>query len=387
MPKTKVAKSDKKHNIKEDLRMGLRIQHNIAALNAHRNLMTSDAGLSKSLERLSSGYRINSAKDDAAGLAISQTFRADIASVKVAQRNISEANALLQTAEGAMDTIANILTRMKELATQAASANVGGDVTKVSAEYNALVSEIDRIADSTKYAGVALVNGSFNAGNTTDEWDSIANIYDVTATNAATGAYTCTAVGAALTLTKDGVSETQTLTDGGGTAGSVNFSTLGVSFSYTGAMVATTAAAALAAADITVDAGTTAAFQVGYEETTQSQLGVSLGDANTAILGVANDDISTSALAYAALSTIDSAIATLAGSRGDIGAYQNRLSYASSNLSITLENFTAAESVIRDVDMAAEMTTFTKNQILLQAGTAMLAQANMAPQMVLSLFG
>ena len=367
--------------------MGFRIQNNIVAMNAHRNLMTSDAGLSKSLERLSSGFRINSAKDDAAGLAISQTFRADIASVKVAQRNISEANALLQTAEGAMDTISNILTRMKELATQAASANVGGDIGKVSSEYNSLISEIDRIADSTKYAGVALINGSFNAGNTTDEWDSIANTYDVNVTNAATGAYTVTAVGAALTLTKDGVSETKTLTDGGGTAGSVDFSTLGVSFKYTGAMVATTAAAALAAADITVDAGTTAAFQIGYENTAQSQLGVSLGDANTAVLGVANNDINTSANAYAALATIDTAIATLAGSRGDIGAYQNRMSYAFANLSITVENFTAAESVIRDVDMAGEMTSFTKSQILLQAGTAMLAQANMAPQNLLSLFG
>ena len=367
--------------------MGLRIQNNIAALNAHRNLKVSDSGLSKSLERLSSGYRINTAKDDAAGLAISQTFRADIASVRVAQRNISEANALLQTAEGAMDTIGNILTRMKELATQAASANVGGDITKVAAEYDALVSEIDRIADSTKYAGVALINGSFTAGNSTDEWDSIANIYDVSATNAATGAYTVTASGADLTLLKNGVSETKTLTDGGGTSGSVDFTTLGVSFSYTGAMVATTTAAALAAADITVDAGTTAAFQIGYENTAQSQLGVSLGDANTAILGVASGDIATSALAYAALATVDSAIDTLAASRGDIGAYQNRMSYAATNLSITEENFTAAESVIRDVDMAAEMTTFTKNQIMLQAGTAMLAQANMAPQSLLSLFG
>lgn len=375
------------NSIKEDLKMGLRIQNNIAALNAHRNLMVSDSGLSKSLERLSSGYRINSAKDDAAGLAISQTFRADIASVKVAQRNISEANALLQTAEGAMDTIGNILTRMKELATQAASANVGGDISKVAAEYNALVSEIDRIADSTKYAGVALINGGFNAGNTTDEWNSIANIYDVNVTNAATGAYTVTAVGAALTLLKDGVSETKTLTDAGGTGGSVDFSTLGVSFKYTGAMVAATAAAALADADITVDAGTTAAFQIGYENTAQSQLGVSLGDANSAILGVANGDIATSSLAFAALETIDDAIATLAQSRGDIGAYQNRMSYASSNLSVTVENFTAAESVIRDVDMAAEMTSFTKNQIMLQAGTAMLAQANMAPQVLLSLFG
>jgi flagellin len=364
--------------------MGLRIQNNIAAMNAHRNLMISDAGMSKSLERLSSGFRINSAKDDAAGLAISQTFRADIASVKVAQRNISEANALLQTAEGAMDTISDILTRMKELATQAASANVGGDISKVSAEYNALVSEIDRIADSTKYAGVALVNGSFNAGNATNEWATSDNIYDVNVTNAATGAYTVTAVGAALTLTKDGVSETKTLTDG---AGTVDFSTLGVSFKTSSAAVATTLAASLAADDITVDAGTTAAFQIGYEETTQSQLGVSLGDANTAILGVANGDIATSSAAYSALSTIDTAIATLAQSRGDIGAYQNRLSYASSNLTITVENFTAAESAIRDVDMAAEMTTFTKTQILMQAGTAMLAQANMAPQNVLSLFG
>jgi len=364
--------------------MGLRIQNNIAAMNAHRNLMVSDAGMAKSLERLSSGYRINSAKDDAAGLAISQGFRADIASGKVAQRNISEANALLQTAEGAMDTIGNILTRMKELATQAASANVGGDIAKVAAEYNTLVSEIDRVADSTKYAGVALINGSFTAGNSTDEWDAIANVYDVSATNAATGAYTVTAVGAVLTLTKDGVSEDKTLVDG---AQTVIFSTLGVSFSATGALVATTAAADLAGADITVDAGTTAAFQIGYEETTQSQLSVSLGDANAEILGVGNGDIATSALAWGALSTIDSAIDTLAQSRGDIGAYQNRLGYASANLSVTLENFTSAESVIRDVDMAAEMTSFTKNQILLQAGTAMLAQANMAPQQVLSLFG
>ncbi len=367
--------------------MGLRIQNNIAAMTAHRNLTVSDSNMSKSLERLSSGFRINSAKDDAAGLAISQTFRADIASVKVAQRNIAEANALLQTAEGAMDTIADILTRMKELATQAASANVGGDISKVSAEYNSLVSEVDRIADSTKYAGVALINGSFTAGNTTDEWDSIANVYDVTATNAATGAYTVTASGADLTLTKDGVAETVTLTDGGGSTGTATFSTLGVSFGYSGAFVATTAAAALAAADITVDAGATAAFQIGYEENAQSQLGVSLGDANTAILGIANNDINTSANAYSALSTIDAAIATLAGSRGDIGAYQNRLTYASANLTITAENFTAAESVIRDVDMAAEMTSFTKTQILMQAGTAMLAQANMAPQNVLSLFG
>ncbi len=273
--------------------MSLRIQNNIAAMTAHRNLTISDSQMGKSLERLSSGFRINSAKDDAAGLAISQTFRANIASVKVAQRNITEANALLQTAEGALDTIGNVLTRMKELATQAASANVGGDITKVEAEYNALVNEIDRIAGSTKYAGVTLLDGSFAAEN----------------------------------------------------------------------------------------------FQIGYESDATSQLAVSLGTVDAATLSLTSVDLATSAAAFTTLGTLDTAIGDLAATRGDIGAYQNRLTYASANLQITVENLTASESVIRDVDMAAEMTTFTKTQILMQAGTAMLAQANMAPQNVLTLFG
>jgi flagellin len=368
--------------------MGLRIQNNIAAMNAHRNLQVSDNAMSKSLERLSSGYRINTAKDDAAGLAISQRFRADIASVKVAQRNIAEANALLQTAEGAMNSIGDILTRMKELATQAASANVGTDIGKVSAEYDTLVNEIDRIADSTKYAGSKLVDGTFSAGNTSTTWAAVANIYDVDVTNAATGSYTVaySATSNALSVTKGSVTESKTLTDAGGTSGTVNFSELGISFKYNGAMVADTLGAALDTANLTVTAGSTAAFQVGYQSTTQSQLGVTLDNIKSSALGLATNDISTSSKAYSALATIDTAIGTLASSRGDVGAYQNRLAYASSNLATTLENFTASESVIRDVDMAAEMTTFSKNQILMQAGTAMLAQANMAPQSLLSLF-
>lgn len=273
--------------------MGFRIQNNIDALTAQRNLQASSTGLSKSLQKLSSGYRINTASDDAAGLAISQSFRADIASTKVAQRNIAEANALLQVAEGALNSIGDILTRMKELATQAASANVGTNITKVADEYNTLVLEIDRISESTKYAGTALVDGTFAA---------------------------------------------QT-------------------------------------------------FQIGYESASSSQLAVSLVTVTSAELGLASGDIGSTGAAFLALGTISTAVQTLAGDRGTIGAVQNRLIYASSNLSITVENFTAAESTIRDVDMAAEMTNFTKNQILVQAGTAMLAQANMAPQLVLSLFG
>jgi len=368
--------------------MAFRIQNNIAALNAQRNLGISEAGMNKSLEKLSSGYRINSAKDDAAGLAISSAFRANIASVKVAQRNISEATALLQVAEGAMSQIGDILTRMKELATQAASANVGQDISKVSDEYDTLVAEIDRIVNSTKYAGIKLIDGSFSAGNTTSSWNSVANVYDVNVANAATGSYTVSycATNNGLTITKGTVSETQTLVDASGTAGQITFSQLGISFRYTGAAVADTLGAALASAGLSVSAGSTAAFQIGYEKDSNSKLGVTMESVKTTDLGVASGDISTASNAYSALETIDSAISTLADARAAVGAYQNRLAYAGANLDVTLENFTAADSAIRDADMAQEMTAFTKNQILVQAGVAMLSQANQAPQLILSLF-
>jgi flagellin len=276
--------------------MGLRIQNNIAAMNAHRQLTISDTGLSKSLERLSSGYRINRAADDAVGLAISQGMRADIASYNVASRNVSEANAMVQVAEGAYDQIGNMLVRLKELATQAASANAAGNLDKIDAEASALLDEIDRISDSTAYAGATLLDGSLG---------------------------------------------TQT-------------------------------------------------FQVGSTANTFSRIDVGFSTVSTAAdsLNIVDIDLSeASGDALAALTSVDAAIDSLNDSRGALGAIQNRLGYAAANLSTTIENVQAAESVIRDVDMAAEMTTFTKNQILLQAGTAMLAQANMAPQVVLSLFG
>ncbi|MFA5182751.1 MAG: flagellin, partial [Syntrophales bacterium] len=150
--------------------MGLRIQNNIAAMNAHKQLSIADSGMTKSLERLSSGYRINKAADDAAGLAISQQFRADIASFKVASRNTAEAGSLLQVAEGAMDQIGNMLTRLKELATQAASANAGSNLDKIESEKDKLISEIDRIANSTEYAGSKLLDGTF--GTASASWDN-----------------------------------------------------------------------------------------------------------------------------------------------------------------------------------------------------------------------
>lgn len=279
--------------------MGLRIANNIAALNTHRWLSIADANVAKSLERLSSGYRINRAADDAAGLAISSRFRAQIKSLEAAQRNTTQAIAMLQVAEGSLNEINNILTRLKELATQAASDNTGNDRARLNEEAQSLLAEIDRIAQSTKYSG------------------------------------------------------TQLIYSGGSSWGVFN----------------------------------TLTFQVGYENESYNRIQVGFYDINTATLGVNNISLGERDDAQSALAAIDQAITSVAVARGDIGAAQNRLEYTASNLAVTIENYTSSESVIRDVDMAKEMTVFTKNQILVQSATAMLAHANMLPQNVLTLIG
>ena len=479
--------------------MALRIVNNLAAMNTQRWLSVADTGMKQSLERLSSGYRINKAADDAAGLAISQSFRANIASFKVASRNASEAGALLQVAEGGMDQIGNMLTRLKELATQASSANVGDtERAKIHSEATALTSEIDRIAGSTKYGSTALLDGNFGASLTgllgagtagdgviDDANDNILFDFAWTAGAASAGASTInvTALGAnavegtytigqstagTFTIANSGSTILESITDTG-TGTTLTFANIGITITQTGGTIGATFTATtdgatvkfertgltslnVAAADsgtynitettagfikiansagtasqtleyqsstaelnfnvlgikftlgsdysnttsemhntqLTVSANTAATgntFQIGSENATDSQIQISIGGVSTTVLGLSDLDLSSTSGAQAALTSIDSAISTLAGSRGDIGASMNRLSYASANLATMIENTQAAESVIRDVDMASEMTEFTKNQILLQAGTAMLAQANMAPQQVLALFG
>ncbi len=466
--------------------MGLRIQNNIEAMNAHRQLQVANAGMSKSLERLSSGYRINRAADDAAGLSISQSFRADIASLQVASRNTSEASSLLQVAEGAMDQMSNMLTRLNELATQAASDNVSdAERTKINSEASNLLLEIDRLADSTKYGESYLLNGSFGGKTTTrsDAAETYLNsayqIYkyndDSTNTAAATitagtamseGVWTLAASGAGvvsgdqLMITNGSLTVTSSFQ---GT--SVTFDEIGLTLNFAAAATTTQIAADTITVDasglsatswsvdsdataalytvttgdgtITLDNGTssqsfsglsdgaqtldfstlgiqlvvgsdydhdannlndmtlsvsgssTKTFQVGADNNTDNRLNVTISDTTTGTggLNIASLTLDSRANAQAALDTLNTAISTLASRRADIGAYMNRLSYAAANLSTAVENTQAAESVIRDVDMASEMTNFTKNQILMQASTAMLAQANMAPQQILSLFG
>jgi flagellin len=371
--------------------MGLRIQNNIAAMNAHRQLGIADAGLSKSLQRLSSGYRINSAADDAAGLAISSAMRADIASFKVASRNTSEANSLLQVASGALDQIGNMLTRLKELATQASSANAESNLTKINDEAQKLILEIDRIADSTEYADTALINGTFGVsvlGTSTEAKASSG--YSGISGMQTSGQYTFAAAATTIQINHGSGSETVTgiAAPGAGATSDIYFGSIGLTLTINSTYDANSDFI------ITASSGGASNFQVGAENNAENKISISLGNATQEKLGqtsgssaITDINLASAGSAQSALDYIDDAVSDLSTIQGDVGAYQNRLGYAAANVSSLIENIQAAESVIRDVDMASEMTAFTKNQILLQAGTAMLAQANMAPQMVLSLFG
>jgi flagellin len=379
--------------------MGLRINTNVAALNAHRNLEITDVRLSKNMERLSSGLRINRAADDAAGLAIAQKLNAQVRSFTVASRNASQAMSMLQVAEGGADQIHSMLLRLKELATQAASYNNQANLSDINEEASKLKAEINRIANSTKYLDTKLLTG-FGAVKTLDsDIKNVANTYDWDVSQAAAGSYTFsydpdTNV---LTLRLGARTEQVTLATG---MKEVNFSTLGISFKITdyarqGDTELDTLGSALADVgtfDVTA-ATAEAAFQIADKNDEWSQLSFSLESIDTNAIGLGDrsniEDVNllTQTGAQRALDIIDKAIADVNNFRAAIGALANRLEYTYQNLQVSIENLSASESVIRDADMAYEIVYFTRNQILLQSGTAMLAQANMAPQNVLSLLG
>ena len=376
--------------------MGLRIQTNIAAMNAHKMLNIADGGMAKSLQRLSSGFRINRAADDAAGLAIAGKLRTNVKSFVKASENTAQASSMVQVAEGAMDTIENIMNRLKELATQSASANTDSDGrARVNDEFSTLISEIDRIAQATKYGGTQLISGTFGA--------SVATTATSAQLSAATGIANTGAFGVSghinndveytltdgdhmgISLTDGIVTQTVTLSATG--AQTINFNNLGVKITVDSAYDDD----AELGGSFTVS-NSTQNIQVGTTDSTYDKVALSMSNmrTNTAYDSASNLsawNVTAASDAQNLLDSIDTAITFITEKRGDLGAIENRLGYAAANLSTTIENTSAAESTIRDVDMAAEMTAFTKNQILLQSGTAMLAQANMAPQAVLQLMG
>jgi len=267
------------------------INTNVGAMNAHRNLTANNTAMNKTMEKLSSGYRINRAADDAAGLAISENMRYQINGMQQAQRNANDGISLIQTAEGALTEVHSMLQRINTLANQSKNGIYSStDRSKIQLEVGQLLTEINNIATGTKFNGINLLN----------------------TTNAVS-------------------------------------------------------------------------FQTGVNNS--DVISVARGDMTTATLGIDTLSVATVSAASAAISAIASAIEDVSTQRATFGAVQNRLEHTINNLGVNAENLSAAHSRIKDADMAAEMTNFTKNQILVQAGTSMLAQANSVPQNVLKLLG
>lgn len=396
----------------------MRIQNNVSSLNAWRNLTGTDGSLGKSLERLSSGFRINRAADDAAGLAISEKMRAQIKGMNQAIRNAQDGISLVQTAEGALNEVHVILQRMRELSVQAANGtNTGADRNKIQSEMDELSSEITRITNTTRYNSKELVNGSMASDGTgalTFQIGPLAN-QTMTFSVAAMDAYTL-GVSRDMREVTDNYNLLNTIgvnwdsatgfADGTYTVQVDYDATLGTYqadiFDSTGATVLAAPVAINPGETVTfanlggdnlaitfdndlqrpsADATWTAQVEIARAGETQFSGGYKTADAVT----IAGLDVTTEANATAAITALDNAINTVASQRAQLGAMQNRLEHTINNLSVVSENLTASESRIRDLDMAAEMTQFTKNQILMQAGTAMLAQANAKNQAVLSL--
>ena len=390
--------------------MALTINTNIASLNAQRNLGTSQAHLNRSMQRLSSGLRINSAKDDAAGLAISDRMTAQIRGLNQASRNANDGISLSQTAEGALQESTNILQRIRELAVQSANdTNSASDRASLNAEVTQLKAELDRIAETTAFNGKTVIDGTMtnatfqvgaNAGTNQTISFSIDSAraadlgVDATVTTASVAAATVTTgsiSAVADTAGAAGNSITITVVDSGTTAaavvsvsGSDITVTAGLSdTSYdTGTEIAALITANTAAADLVTMSSATTASVAGAI--------TFIGGADTTVTGtrtVENLSVATRSEASITIASVDSALEDVDTIRGGLGAVQNRFESTIANLNNVAENLTAARSRILDADIAMETSNMTKQNILQQAGVSILAQANQTPQLALSLLG
>ena len=391
------------------------INTNIMSLNAQRNLNTSGSSLATSIQRLSSGLRINSAKDDAAGLAISERFTTQIRGLDVATRNANDGISLAQTAEGAMVEIGNNLQRIRELAVQSSNAtNSSTDREALNSEVNQLLKEIDRVSNQTNFNGTKLLDGTFSgalfqvgadAGQTIGINSIVDSNIDALGRAGFAATQTSTAALASGAATSAG-------SIGGMKVNNIDIEAVKVAVGDTGTDVSKKMAAAInekmdqtgvyaavdkdgkltmtsvkAGKDFTfTDATKTDAAGLAY-----SGAGIVAGtvaaNATTGTKFLKDLDISSVAGSQQALEIVDKALTAVNSSRADMGAIQNRFSSTISNLSTTSENLSASRSRIRDADYAKETAELTRNQILQQAGTAMLSQANSSTQSVLSLLG
>lgn len=392
------------------------INHNIAALNTYNRLSANNATTSKSLEKLSSGLRINRAGDDAAGLAISEKMRGQIRGLDMAGKNAQDSISLIQTAEGALAETHSILQRMRELAVQSSNdTNTDKDRKELQAEVKQLQTEIDRIGNTTEFNTKKLLEGS--AKGVKEAVDGAASVNNNSAV--VLGSTTAVETQAKASAQVDGAYMIVRVADADGTATAISsgdFKVIGPDgkelTSGDGFTLATDkitvgstligAAASLTASNIqNMKVGESITFVFSKFEAASNDLGnsimtqiganagqtafISVGDMRAAAIGVDKIDVSTKFGAQTAIETVNNAISKVSSQRSSLGAVQNRLEHTINNLGTASENLTAAESRIRDVDMAKEMMSFTKNNILQQAATAMLAQANQQPQGVLQL--
>ncbi len=368
------------------------------ALNAQNKLQVNQSNVEKSIQKLSSGLRINSAADDAAGLAISEKMRAQIRGLGQAQDNAQDGISLLQTAEGALQQTTDILQRMRELVIKAQNTGVltDNDRTSITSELSTLRDELDRIATSTTFNSKKLLNGELAIQRAEDGGTFSAGIVDVVNANAGT-TYTITAqagrrayisyvdsTGTTINCVSD-IMMSQTLT------GKVNFSDVGISINFWTNQISLNSFNGTTIITADESMGKKADFKIGANTYTEDILAIGIGDMSSRGLNIKGDgnkfsiDISTAKSANDVLDAVDFAIDAVSSQRATLGAIQNRMEYAISNLSATKENLTAAESRIRDVDMADQMVSYTKDNILTQSAMAMLAQANQLPQQILTL--
>lgn len=375
----------------------MRINTNVMALNAQNMLSKNQNSVEKSVGRLSSGLRINGASDDASGLAISEKMRAQIRGLGKAQDNAQDGISLLQTAEGALQQTTDILQRMRELVIKAQNTGVltEDDRTSITNELSTLRDEIDRIATSTTFNGKKLLNGDMGIKLDTK---GLTNVKYVDVSNAiADTEYTFTfdSTKQKIKVTWDGgeaYSDENFADENAIVEGSVNFTDAGIVLDYgdTGVKVSDAIdGSTLKTADETK--GKKADFKIGANTYSQDLLSMGIGDMTSKGLNRLDQtvkfdlDISSREKSDAALKAIDYAISKVTEQRSKLGTVQNRMEYASNNLSVTQENLNAAESRIRDVDMAEEMVAYTKSSILNESAMAMLAQANKEPEKILTL--
>lgn len=390
--------------------MAQTINTNVASLNAQRNLNSSQGSLATSLQRLSSGLRINSAKDDAAGLAISQRMSAQVRGLNQAARNANDGISMIQTAEGGMQQIQDMLIRMKELAVQGANSTLADTERGYLADEMAqLKNEINNISTRTKFNGQSLLDGQFgkslDVASTAKAGLAVGTTGAVSAVDisgaAADTTFAITATATEITI-DDGAGNAQTLSQSAiaaGTAKTLDFNNLGIKISIS-ANTATSAAdigTALNGKNIVTTVGTDATIQAGADNSSDNRLEVTFADTRMSgagasgvmvTLGTAIDAFdSTSSIgnAQSLITSVESAISFISEKRAALGAQQNRLEYTISNINTQSENIASSRGRIVDADFASETANLTRVQILQQAGTAMLAQANSLPQNVLSL--